>query len=294
MKTHPIVVGVDRTDCSKAAVRWAAREAQRRNLPLRVTYVYDWDSRDARYDGGYNDPDFIRKWAEGVAGTAVHEARTVAPHLEVEGDPVIGRHPAARLLTEADGAELVVLGSRGRGGFAGLLLGSVSQRVATHALGPVVVVRGRSDAAEGPVAVGVDESPSADVLLETAFEQASGRRCALMVVRALQPVLPLWLDSVPAIDARAVDQDADERSRLEEQLAPWRAKYPATRVEAVLIHDSVAGALVEASKNAQLVVVGSRGHGIVAGTLLGSVGLQLLHHAQCPVYIARPTARERG
>jgi nucleotide-binding universal stress UspA family protein len=255
MKTHPIVVGVDSTDCSKAAVRGAAREAQRRDLPLRVTYVYDWDSRDARYDAGYNDPDFIRKWAEG---------------------------------------ELVVLGSRGRGGFAGLLLGSVSQRVATHALGPVVVVRGRSDAAEGPVAVGVDDSPSADVLLETASEQASGRRCALMVVRAFLPVLPLWLDSVPAIDVQTVDQDTDERARLEEQLAPWRAKYPETRVEAVLTHDSVAGALVEASKHAQLVVVGSRGHGVIAGTLLGSVGLQLLHHAQCPVYIARPTARERS
>ena len=273
-------------------MRWAAREAQRRNLPLRVTYVYDGESREARYDKSYNDPDFIRKWAEGVAGNAVYEARVVAPRLEVEGDPVIG-HPAAQLLLEADGAELVVLGSRGRGGFASLLLGSVSQRVATHAACPVVVVRGRGDAAEGPVVVGVDDSPAADRVIETAFDEASGRGCALTAVRAFLPALPLWLVNVRATEVETPDQDADERARLEEQLAPWRAKYPETRVEVVLTHDSAAGALAEASKHAQLVVVGSRGHGAITGTLLGSAGLQLLHHAECPVYVARPTAHER-
>jgi nucleotide-binding universal stress UspA family protein len=293
MKTYPILVGADGTDFSKAAVRWAAREAERRNLPLRVNYVYGWEPHESGYDVGYNDSDFIRKLAEGIAGTAASEARAVAPHLVVEGDPVIG-HPAARLLAEADGAELVVLGSRGHGGFASLLLGSVSQRVATHASCPVVVVRGRGDAVEGPVAVGVDDSPVADLVLETAFEQASGRSCALTVVRAFLPVLPLWLGSVPAIDVETVDQDADERARLEEQLAPWRSKYPEVRVEVLLTHESVAGALVEASKHAQLVVVGSRGHGVITGTLLGSAGLQLLHHAECPVYIARPTVREQN
>jgi len=292
MKSYPIVVGADGTDFSKAAVRWAAREAERRNLPLRVTYVYGWESREPGYGGGYNDPDFIHKRAEGIAGTAAYEARTVTPRLQIEADPVIG-HPAARLLVEADGAELVVLGSRGHGGFASLLLGSVSQRVATHAACSVVVVRGRGDAAEGPVAVGVDDSPVADLVLEAAFEQASGRRCALTVVRAFLPVLPLWLGSAPAIEVRTPDQDADERARLEEQLAPWRGKYPEIRVDVVLTHDSAAGALVEASKHAQLVVVGSRGHGVITGTLLGSAGLQLLHHAECPVYIARPTARGR-
>lgn len=293
MKTYPILVGADGTDFSKAAVRWAAREAERRNLPLRVTYVYGWESREPGYGGSYNDPDFIHKRAEGVAGTAAYEARTVTRRLQIDEDPVIG-HPAARLLAEADGAELVVLGSRGHGGFASLLLGSVSQRVATHASCPVVVVRGRGDAAEGPVAVGVDDSPVADLVLETAFEQAAGRRCALTVVRAFLPVLPLWLGSAPAVEVRTPDQDADERARLEEQLAPWRSKYPEVRVDVVLTHDSVAGALVEASKHAQLVVVGSRGHGVITGTLLGSAGLQLLHHAECPVYIARPTARERN
>jgi nucleotide-binding universal stress UspA family protein len=289
MKTYPIIVGADGTDSSKAAVRWAAREAQRRNRPLRVTYVYEWQARDDGYDT--SDPDFIRKRAEGVAGTMVYEARTVAPRLAVEGDPVIG-HPAARLLSEAGDAELVVLGSRGRGGFAGLLLGSVSRRVATHAPGPVVVVRGR-EAAEGPVAAGVDDSPMADLVLQTAFDQASGRGCALTVVRAFRPAPPLWLGTARAAEMVTPDQDAAELARLEEQLAPWREKYPETRVDVVVTRDSAAGALVEASRHAQLVVVGSRGHGVLTGSLLGSVGLQLLHHADCPVYIARPPAYER-
>jgi nucleotide-binding universal stress UspA family protein len=290
MKTYPIIVGADGTDSSKAAVRWAAGEARRRDLPLRVTYVYEWQVRDDGYDA--SDPDFVRKRAEGVAGTMVHEARTVAPRLAVEGDPVIG-HPAARLLAEAGDAELVVVGSRGRGGFAGLLLGSVSRRVATHAPGPVVVVRGR-EVAEGPVAVGVDDSPVADLVLRTAFDQASGRGCALTVVRSFLPDLPLWVGNVRAAEVQTPDQDAAELARLEEQLAPWRDKYPETRVDVVVTHQSAAGALVEASRHARLVVVGSRGHGVFAGSLLGSVGLQLLHHAECPVYIARPPAYERS
>jgi len=289
MKTCPIVVGVDGTEFSKAAVRWAAHEAQRRNRPLRVTHVFDWEWREARYDTSQEYLDLSRKHAEGITANAVYEARMVATRIQVEGDSVLG-HTTARLLAEAEHAELMVLGSRGRGGFASLLLGAVSQRVATHAPCPVVVVRGRGEAAEGSVVVGVDDSTVADLVLETAFDQASGRDCALTVVRSFLPALPLWLSNVRAADVQTPGQDAIERARLEEQLAPWRAKYPEILVEVVLTHDSVAGALVEASRLGQLVVVGSRGHGAIASTLLGSAGLQLLHHAECPVYIVRPAA----
>lgn len=79
MKTYPIIVGADGTSYSKAAARWAAREAQRRNLPLRVTYVYDWESGETGYELIRDDPDFIPKRAEGIAGTALHEARTRRP-----------------------------------------------------------------------------------------------------------------------------------------------------------------------------------------------------------------------
>jgi len=292
MRTNAVIVGTDGTESSKTAVRWAAREAQRRNLPLRVIHAFDWEWREARYDVSQEFLDISRKQAEGITATSVYEARMVASRLEIDGDPVVG-HAAARLLADDGDAALMVLGSRGRGGFAGLLLGSVSQRVATHASCPVVVIRGRGDA-EGPVVVGVDDSAMADLVLETAFDQASARGGALTVVRAFLPVLPLWLSNVRAADVQTPGQDEIERARLEEQLAPWRDKFPGIRVEVVLTHDSIAGALVEASKHAQLVVVGSRGHGVVAGTLLGSAGLQLLQHADCPVYIARPTARERN
>jgi len=270
-------------------VRWAAREAKRRGLPVRVDYVFDGEWRDARPAECYDDPDFAWKLAEGVVANAAHETRTVHETLTVEGQPLVG-HAVARLLAESAEAELMVLGSRGRGGFGSLLLGSVSRRVATHAGCPVVVVRGRVDVADGPVAVGVDDSPSAELVLQTAFEAAAGRGCALRVVRSYLPVIPLWLANVRPSDVDTPEADAEELARLEEQLAPWRDKYDDVPVEIVLTHESAAAALVDASTRAQLVIVGSRGHGVVAGTMLGSAGLQLLHHADCPVYIVRPTA----
>lgn len=270
MYPYSIMAAADGTETSKAAVRWAAREASRRNLPLRVTHVYDWEWREARYDTSNQYFDLARKHAEDLTAAAVHEARVGAMNVEVEGDPVIGR-VTPRLLAECETAQMVVLGSRGRGGFSGLPLGSVSERVATHAPCPVVVVRGRGgDLTEGPVAVGVDSSPSAEHVLSVAFEEASGRNTTLIAVRACGP-----------------GSQAEERAALDKQLAPWHDKYPEVPVDVVLTGESAAAALVAASTTAQLVVVGSRGHGIIAGTLLGSVSLQLLHHADCPVYIAR-------
>jgi nucleotide-binding universal stress UspA family protein len=286
MKIMPIIVGVDGTDWSKAAVRWAACEAQRRGLPLRVTHVFDWEWHQARYTVDNDFPDLARKQAEGITSGAVHEACAIDRELDVEGDPVTG-HPAARLVAEAETGQLMVLGSRGRGGFGSLLLGSVSQRVATHAPCSVVVVRGRGDVAEGPVVVGVDDSPAADDVLRTAFDAAAARGCPLEVVRSYLPAVPLWMAKVPDADAATPEADEQERARLEAQLAPWREKYPDVPVETVLTHHGIASALVGASHSAQLVVVGSRGHGVLTGTLLGSTGLQLLHHSDCPVYIVR-------
>jgi nucleotide-binding universal stress UspA family protein len=285
MRRNPVIVGADGTDSSKAAVRWAAREAQRRGLPLRVVHVFDWEWREARFDASNHYLNLARQVAEGVAADAVFEARLEAPELEIESEPVLG-HETAMLLAEAEHAELVVLGSRGRGGFGSLLLGSVSQRVATHAECPVVVVRGRV-AVEGPVAAGVDDSPSAELVLQTAFEAAAARHAALLVIRSFLPAVPLWMAKAPTGDADTPAADADEQARLEEQLAPWRAKFPAVPVETVLTHQGAAAALVAASGRAQLVIAGSHGHGAIAGALLGSAGLQLLHHAECPVYICR-------
>jgi len=294
MRTRAIIVGTDGTDTSRAAVDWAAREAQRRRLPLRIVHAYEWESGEAYSGVGQEYLEINRSHAEAVTDAAARQARDAAAEIEIERDTVIG-YAIPQLLDAAQDAELVVLGHRGRGGFAGLGLGSVSQRVATHAACPVVVVRGRGDVTDGPVAAGVDGSPAADHVLETAFEAAAGRGSTLTVVRAYLPALPLWLSNVRATDVDTPDQDTAERARLEQQLAPWRGKYPDVPVELVLTHESAAAALVGLSSRAQLVIVGSHGHGLVAGTLLGSAGLQLLHHASCPVYIARrlPSAETR-
>jgi len=293
MRTKEILVGTDGTAASQAAVRWAAREAQHRGLPLRIVHAFDWHWEAARYDAGTEYIDVARQLADAVVATARVQAEAVAPTVRVELDTLIG-NPAPLLLAvaaEAD-TELLVVGSRGRGGFASLLLGSVSQRVATHAPCPVVVVRGRGDAADGPVAVGVDDSPAADQVLATAFEAAASRAAALAVIRTYLPPTPLWMGDVPAVEVDTPQEDAAEHERLEKLLAPWRQKYPTVSVETMVSHDSPAAVLVGVSHGAQLVVVGSRGHGTIAGVLLGSVGAQLLPHADCPVLIARSPAKE--
>jgi nucleotide-binding universal stress UspA family protein len=286
MRKGTVVVATDGTGSSRAAVRWAAREASRRGATLQVTHILDWEWAETRYEFGDGRFGTARKAAEGIARGGVALAHEISPDLNCEIDILVG-NPAARLIAETADAGLLVLGSRGRGGFASLMLGSISQRVAMHASCPVAVIRGRGDVTEGLVAVGFDESPHAEQVLRTAFEQAAARGTGLAVIRTYLPLLPLYLAGVVARDVTTPEQDATERARLEEQLVPWREKYPDVAVETLLSHDSAAAVLNGVSHGAQLIVVGSRGHGTVAGTLLGSTGLQLLHHADCPILLDR-------
>jgi nucleotide-binding universal stress UspA family protein len=293
MRDHEILVGADGSTASAAAVRWAAREAERQGLPLRIAHVFDWQWYAARFGPGDAYLDEARKVAETVVSAAEEQARAAAPGVRTRTDTLMGK-PAARLLTLARAAALTVVGSRGHGGFAGLLLGSVGQRLSTHAPGPVVVVRGRTDAGEGPVVAGVDDSPAAEHVLATAFEAAGHCDAALVVVRTYLPAVPLWIHGVPAAEVPTPEEDAAEHERLAELLRPWRQKYPQAPVQALVSHDSAAAVLTGVSRTARLVVVGSRGHGTVAGVLLGSTGMQLSHHADCPVLIARPRAGGGG
>ncbi|KUL23508.1 universal stress protein [Actinoplanes awajinensis] len=290
MRTPTIMVATDGAASGEATVRWAAAEAARQHCRLSVAHVLDWDWTMARYDIHGTQAATVRRAAEDVTAAATAAARAAAPDVPVTGVTLVG-DPAARLLAAAadDDVDLLVLGHRGHGGFAGLLLGSVGQRVATHAPGPVVVVRGRSGATDGPVAAGVDDSAAAGHVLATAFTAAADRGTGLEVIRSYLPVVPLqyhYRDVAPQ-SVRTPEQDTAERDRLEAQLAPWRMKFPEVPVETLLSHDGAAGLLTGVSRSAQLVVVGSRGHGVVAGSLLGSTGLQLLQHADCPVYLDR-------
>jgi nucleotide-binding universal stress UspA family protein len=286
MNAHEIVVATDASESAKAAVAWAAREAQRSDSVLRVVHAYEWNWPGARFDGGEDLRTMAEAAAERIAADARLAAQAIAPGLPVRCTAEIGA-PAAVILRAATSARMVVVGSRGRGGFASLLLGSVGQTVAAHAPCPVVVVRGRTDAADGPVVVGADGSPAGAHAVELAFAEADARGTELVAVRAYSPPVPPWGQDMPPLIYDPAERDATERHALEELLAPWRDKHPQVPVEALVTRHSAARALVGVSHTAQLVVVGNRGFSVFTGTILGSVSSQLLHHTDCPVLIAR-------
>jgi nucleotide-binding universal stress UspA family protein len=288
-----IVVGIDGSEDSTKALRWAAAEARRRGGRLKIltAYTLTWPPEAFGYPGPL--PDNTREPFEEIVAEAVAQARAFAPSLDVTGAAVLGE-PASELVEASSGAAMVVVGNRGRGGFASLLLGSVSQQVATHATVPVVVVRGRAGAAGGPIVVGVDASASAPHIIELAFEQAQQHGSELTAVGTYTlPIPPRGADTPPLL----YDQDADREAaagELHAALEPWREKYPTVAVQALIGLGSPAKYLVERSRGAALLLVGSRGRGALVGTFLGSVGQQLLHHADCPVMIVRSPAGARA
>ncbi|MEU4564634.1 universal stress protein [Actinoplanes sp. NPDC023936] len=286
MRTPMIVVAVDGTEPSRAAVRWAAREAELSNRSLLVLHILDWEWNASRYDFDGLHFAMAQEIADGIVARAAEHAKKVAPAISVVTGVRTG-NPAAQLIIASEEGALMVLGHRGSGGFSELRLGSVSQRVATHAHSPVVVVRGRPDPYTGPVVVGVDDAESADAVLETAFAVARERGSGVTAVHAYVPVPPMYAGYLPAAQLQSEELDEAERARVLERLALWRAKYPDVPVETLMSHGTAASVLTGVSHTAQLVVVGSRGHGVIVGTLLGSTGLQLLHHAECPVLIVR-------
>jgi len=202
--------------------------------------------------------------------------------------------PAPVLMRAADDADLLVVGNRGRCGFAGLLAGSVSVQLATHVPGPLVVVRGRAGTVIGPVVVGVDAVGPAGDALAIGFGQAARRGCALTVVHAYGVPAPPWTVGLPPLGYDAAAVRAELRRELTAQVAPWCEKYPDVPVDCKVSQGSPGQVLTSQSRQAQLVVVGTRNRGRAGAMLLGSVGLQLLHHAHCPVLIARVRQGTQG
>jgi nucleotide-binding universal stress UspA family protein len=286
MNTTEVIVGVDSSAPARSALRWAAAEAGRRGARLRVLHAYLGPWPDAAYLPEQAE-NYAREESAALVADATARAHSLAPDIDVKGGSAHGTG-AGLLLAEARPDDLIVVGSRGHSGFAAALLGSTSQQVAMHAHGAVAVVRGRADTAAGPVVVGVDGSPAAEHVLSVAFEEAAARDCGLTAVRVFHPATPAWPVGVPGPLAYnpATVRTALEQE-LEQTLRPWADKYPDVPVEQVVSGGDAAHVLVENSRSAQLVLVGSRGHGGFTGLLLGSVGLHLIHHADCPVLIAR-------
>jgi nucleotide-binding universal stress UspA family protein len=292
MGRGPIVVGVDGSPASRAAIDLAIREARLHGRPLRLVHAFVWPTL-----GVYVGPSPQGPPEGGLAAEAdrlLREALAYATEggadLEITGEVVTGAE-APVLLGEAGHAALIVLGSRGLGGFTGLLVGSVAQQVVSYAPGPVLVVRGESRET-GPVVVGVDGSDVSGDALEFAIVEAAARGADLVVLSTWWRVpdtreaeLPLVYD----ID----DVQESQRRMVAGMVAKHRDRFPDLTVREEVRHGRAARALVEASATAQLVVVGARGRGGFAGLLLGSVSQALLHHAHCPVAVVRRPAPDR-
>ena len=282
---RPIVVGFDGSSGSAAALRWATHEAAATSSPLRVVHGHAVPlvpvSRTSIV-AAEGPLEHVAAVAEGGAATA----RRLAPHVPVT--PVDDADNAARaLIRESADAELVVVGSRGLGGFAGLLLGSVSHEIASHARCPVVVVRD-TDESEGDTAlvvVGVDETGSADPAIDFALRFASTHRYAVLAVQAWSPYLVSGPLVVAPLAAEWHDGQLAAAAGLRETLKPWRAKYPDLTVTERAVVGPPARALTDLARGAALLVVGSRGRGQLAGLALGSVSHAVLHRAPCTVAV---------
>jgi nucleotide-binding universal stress UspA family protein len=278
-------VGYDGSEPAEAALAWALDEADRNRLPVRLVYAFEWFGMATPMAPSVAWPDAeTRRQAEAMVVDAARQARDTHPDLDVTGVLVDG--PSAAVLTDQSRtAALVVLGNRGHGGFANLLLGSTGVAVSAHARCPVVVVRGETGPAifRKPVLVGVDGSPGSALALRYAFHQATVRGGRLRVIRTWTPPPPEWTPATYDPDSIA----AAKRAEVEEMLAEGRQAFPEVEVTVDVFADRPGRALVEASRDAQLVVVGSRGRGGFRGLLLGSVSQQLLHHSACPVAVVR-------
>jgi nucleotide-binding universal stress UspA family protein len=285
MSSRPILVGYDGSEEARVALNWALDEAERTGKPVHLLYAFEWVNV-----GGWVGPgvgpgawpdDTAMRDIEAMVRFAQTEAGGTHPRVSVQGEVLDG--PASLLLQERSGqAALVVVGSRGHGGFAGLLAGSTAVAICAQAHCPVVVVRGAPDRT-APVAVGLDGSECSLLALGFALDRAATCGVGLRVVRAWVPPAAPW--RAPDLDLEQVNRA--ERATVDELLVDWRQRYPQVEVTVEVLASNPSVALLEASRAAQLVVVGTRGRGGFRGLLLGSVSQQLIQHSDCPVAVVR-------
>jgi nucleotide-binding universal stress UspA family protein len=277
----PVLAGVDDTSHAWRAADWAAGEAGLRGSALRIVHAVG-PGPEVGYDetgAGLSRPVF--EAATGMLDRGRTRLAAGRPGLRIDAVLAHGR-PAEAILDEAGDAGLIVVGTRGRGGFTGLLLGSVSLKVAAHADRPVVVTRGDPDqVADGAVVVGVRDDRDA-AAVRFALAEAGLRHTGVRVVHAWSPVAEAGL-VVPEVDS--VDAEQRAHRRLLDRLARPDGDAPQVPVETELALGSPAEALVEASRRASLVVLPRHPVEGRLGLPLGSVTHAVLHHAQCPVAI---------
>jgi nucleotide-binding universal stress UspA family protein len=283
---RPVVVGVDGSKEADAALRWAADEAQRRRRRLRVVCAVDLTLAAGRY------PELTvpaRRSAQDVLDVARARVHEWTPEVHVDMAADDGRASTV-LLGQTPHAELLVLGSRGRGGFASMLLGSTALQVAMHAQCPVVVLRAGVEGSPtgssgGRVVVGTDGSRQSAAAVSLAFEEADLRGVGVTAVRTwLGPELDV--EAPPAYEWE--QEEKNEQARLAEDLRIWRSRFPHVDLVEKVVRGGPAPTLIAESAGATLLAVGSHGRNGFRGLVLGSVSHAVLHHARCPVAVVRP------
>jgi nucleotide-binding universal stress UspA family protein len=288
MSANPVVAATDGSEESLRAVEWAAREAVLRGAPLRIVNAVALPPRmsSARPESEYDDvTDVITKGSNTALQAASDRAANTAPGLLIDTDHLDGA-PAEAVTQSGSGALMLVVGSRGRGGFAALILGSVSRYAATHASCPVVVVREAPEAARRRVGVGVGDLEHAEAPLTFAFEEAAARKASLIVVHAWHEGGSDFSRAGEALGAPGRhDMEEKATAGLERMLNDWRAKYPDVQVSHDVVHGHPGRALVGLSARTDLVVIGRRSAHHGAGSVINAV----LSHAHGPVATV-PTA----
>jgi nucleotide-binding universal stress UspA family protein len=287
-----ILVGVDGSAAALGAVRWAARDAALRNVPLTLVHVVDaplpeWLEVAALAAFRQPQEQRARDFIESAIKVAEESTGECGP-VQIDSK-VFNSATVPTLVGLSTEVEMVVVGYGGHGGaLARSFLGSVSSALVYHGHCPVAVIHDEAmigDVARAPVLVGIDGSPASEAATAIAFEEASRRGVGLMALHA-------WMD--PRVSgSRGLVQDSkwdaqlSEEETLAERLAGWHQRYPDVGIRTRIEIGDPARWLIEASERAQLIVVGSHGCGWFSGRLLGSVGAAVVNRAKIPVIVAR-------
>ncbi|MBQ0988120.1 universal stress protein [Streptomyces sp. F63] len=303
-----VTAGLDGSPESAAAAEWAAREALLRGVPLRLVHAREKEPHLVQ--APFVGTETQHEWTGGIPDEAVTALRERHPGLEITAEDVTGR-PREVLQGIARSADLLVLGSRGLGGVAGFLVGSVALATVAHATRPTVLVRAGEAAGDGhragpdghsatpapfrDVVLGLDLHQPCDALIRFAFEAAARRAARLRVVHSYRlPPAETWgsrpaAGAYPPTTADLVPTAADfsryEERALTAALAPWRADFPEVEVAEECGVGGAAHHLTQASAEASLVVVGRRIRRSPLGTHIGAVAHALLHHSAAPVAV---------